>query len=126
MTINGQEVDFDMDNRKDNVRFVKAFTLLQKKQERGQINDEDMETFLNGCIKPEQVKTLLADGKISTLTKIFVEFFRNAIEQYGQVSRTYEEVADLFTELKGLTETVSADYKAINDRIEATSAAMEA
>lgn len=117
MNINGIEIEFDMDNRKDNARFVKAFTILQKKQESGQINDEDMEAFLAGCIKSEQVKQLLEDGRISTLTKVFVEFFKNTVDQFGATTEVYADTAKAMSDIKNRASQITTEYQAINSNI---------
>lgn len=118
MTINGLNIDFDMDIRKDNARFVKAFQDITKKQEKGQITDNDMEMFLIGCLKSEQAKELLKDGRISTLVKAFTAFFSEAIEQFSVVSNAYTEVADSLASMKDRVTQIFGEYKETRNRLD--------
>ncbi len=120
MNINGQEITFDLDDRKDNGKFTKAFNILQKKQNTQGINDSDMEIFLVSCIKSDEVQNLLKDNKISTLVKVFTEFFSQAIDQYGQVMHVYEETADALVALKNKADITFKELDTINNKVEKT------
>lgn len=120
MKINGHEVDFDMDIRKDYAKFKKSYALLLKKQENNKkalFTDDDMENFLVGCLKPEDTKTLLSDGRLSTLTKVFTEFFSNTIDQYGEICSAYEETAESLVDMRKRAESVATEYQGIADKV---------
>jgi len=116
MNINGIEIEFDLDIRKDYARFAKAYKVIEDRAKKG-MNDNDMENFLTACLNPEQTKELLADGRVSTLAKVFTEFFSNAIEQMSSVSDVYAETAEIIVTMNERASEVMAKYTETKERI---------
>ncbi len=107
MIVNGVEFEFDLDARKDYDRFTKALSSLENKKtkSKGRIGLDDMEAFLNGCIPKKALEEILKDGRVSTLTKSFVEFFSAGVDQFAAVSNVYAEAATI---ANGANERASA------------------
>jgi len=97
MFINGIEVEFDLDIRSNFAKFAKALAILQKKEDNPSF--DDMETFLRGCLKPEEVKKLLEDERISTLVNVFLEFVKNAVEQAEETQKAYSNAGATISEM---------------------------
>lgn len=95
------EVSFDMDIRKDKKCFEKVLEAFQNKQAKNKnsvMSDDDMEMFLTGCLKPEEVESLIGDGRLSTLMKVFTEFFSQTIQQYNIIVGSLEQSCDVLIE----------------------------
>lgn len=117
MILNNVTIQFDMDDRKDNIRFIKAYEIISRKIQKNTLNTDDMETFLVSCLHKEQIDTILADNKISTLTKVFAEFFNQAVTQYSEIVKTYDEVYaltnDTYNKANEINAKNTANMKAI-------------
>ena len=113
MTINGKQISFDMDVRADYAKFVKSHAILQKKRAntRGSFDDQDMENFLRGCINKDEIQQLLEDNRISTLAKVFAEFFNQAVDQLDAVLQTYSETADIIVDTNAKLDSLNIDME---------------
>lgn len=106
MIINGIEFAFDLDVRSDYDKFVKSLTALQNKQSKGKFGLSDMEAFLSGCLKKDTVERLLSDGRVSTMTKVFTEFFSYGIDNLEAVVDTYKAAASTAKQARSKAENI--------------------
>ena len=90
MIINGLEIAFDMDVRSDYSKFAKALEGVTQKK----LDFDGMEAFLRDTLPGEAVDLLLQDGRISTLTKTFTDFFDAGLNQLLATENVYHEAAN--------------------------------
>lgn len=119
MVVNNIEIDFDIDNREDYVRYKTAMKMFLKKQEANNDDTEldKMEGFLIQCIKPEQIELLLQDNKVSTLTKVFTEFFIESINQYSQTANLINDSANNMMKIMPVAEKIANEKTMMQNKI---------
>lgn len=91
MTINGVEVDFDMDRIVDYEKFVAAYQTMEQRNKKVAFSLDSMTDFMRQCLPKAAVTTLLEDGRISTLTKVFVDFMSQGVEQITEKVAVFQE-----------------------------------
>ena len=120
MTLNNTTITFDMDNQKDFERFHTAYETLTKATSGNaeQFGLNDMRKFLTGCLSKKDSETLLADGRISTLVKVFVEFFSEGVKQIAAVSDAYKQATDIVVVSRKEHEKVDAKFDQMHRRLQ--------